>query len=138
MCPGWCGVIVGQDWKVSGNLPTPPTGQVALFCCQLLALCLLCMVVPKLTPPPYLFLYRCCGSWGSTSKCPQAPVIFDYLHHYCILTLSPTAYFFRGSHGGGWNPPPLVKMHLEVSEANSFLHSHWYIYKELRSKRICS
>ena len=55
-----------------------------------------------------------------------------------ILTLSPTAYFFRGSHGGGWNPPPLVKMHLEVSEANSFLHSHWYIYKELRSKRICS
>ena len=31
-----------------------------------------------------------------------------------------------------------VKMHLEVSEANSFLHSHWYIYKELRSKRICS
>ena len=26
--------------------------------------------------------------------------------------LFPTAYFFRGSHGEGWNPPPLWKIHL--------------------------
>ena len=29
-----------------------------------------------------------------------------------LLTLFPAAYFFRGSHGGGWNPPPLWKIHL--------------------------
>ena len=32
----------------------------------------------------------------------------SYLLYY-ILTLFPTAYFFRGSHGGGWNPPPLIE-----------------------------
>ena len=56
------------------------------------------------------------------------------------IHLNPISHgiFFSWLPRGGWNPPPLVKMHLEVSEANSFLHSQWYIYKELRSKRIFS
>ena len=37
---------------------------------------------------------------------------------------------------GGWIPSPLLKTHFGVSDPNSFLHSKWYIYKELRSKRI--
>ena len=63
---------------------------------------------------------------------------FNCIFTKCLLTLFPTAYFFRGSHGGGWNPPPLWKIHFGVSEPNSFLHSQLYIYKELRSKRIFS
>ena len=31
MRPGWCGVIVGQDWRVSGNLPTPPLDKLPCF-----------------------------------------------------------------------------------------------------------
>ena len=64
--------------------------------------------------------------------CLQDLFLFNPISHGIFFSWPP-----RGG-GGGWNPPPLVKMHLEVSEANSFLHSHWYIYKELRSKRICS
>ena len=31
--------------------------------------------------------------------------------------------------------PPLLKIHFGVSEPNSFLHSHLYIYRQLKSKR---
>ena len=59
-----------------------------------------------------------------------------FLNYFkCSLTLFPTAYFFRGSQGGGWNPPPLWKIHFGVSEPNSFLQRHLYIYSQLKSKR---
>ena len=42
---------------------------------------------------------------------------------YYPLTLLPMAYFFVGARGGGWNPPPQLKTHLEVLDSNSVIHT---------------
>ena len=83
LCMSWLrGVIVGQDWRVSGNLPNPPPGQVTLFGCQLMALCLLCMVVRRLTPP---FFISFSGAVDIGATLPNAPRYQSYYIIYIII-----------------------------------------------------
>ena len=55
-----------------------------------------------------------------------------------FLNPIPHGIFFSRLPRGGVSHTPPWKINLEVSEPNSFLHSQWYICKELRSKRIFS
>ena len=58
--------------------------------------------------------------------------------HFLLVNPIPQDIFFSWLPWGGWNPTPLWKIHLGVSEPNSFLHSQSCIYKQLRYKRVFS
>ena len=52
-----------------------------------------------------------------------------------VNPISHSIFFSWLPRGRGWITPPLWKIHFGVSEPNSFLHSHLYIYRQLKSKR---
>ena len=52
--PGLCGVIVGQDWRVSGSLPTPPPWTS--YSVELSGVCAVPVVrvCVQSNPPPFI------------------------------------------------------------------------------------
>ena len=74
--PGLCGVIVGQDWRVSGNLPDPPPGQVIMFVCQCCR-CTCCACL-QLSPPPLIYLLLFSGAVELGAPLPKAPMHQSY------------------------------------------------------------